>query len=188
MKNKISKTEQKKNTTIQAIKNVQDELGSLFNTSVIAFTSIDDGNSVIDFAKQFADVYASNNVKCLVMDANLYKPLLGLKETDKIIKSTGCVDMISYSQRKYPYEFFKDQKFISEIEKYKKEYSHILLVLPNVFEHKEMSILKDVIDCSLLICRKDEDNREVVYNAVSYLKDNDLKLAKVVVLSYYYVK
>ena len=55
---------------------LQNEIGVYFDTKVIGVTSIKLDEVAAAFAKGFADAYKKNGAKVLIIDANLYSPLL----------------------------------------------------------------------------------------------------------------
>lgn len=167
---------------------LQNQIGVSFNTGVIVVTSIRNDELAASFAKALADTYAHNGAKALLLDANLYNPCLkGLlaledKEALKPIELSDKVSAILMDKEIYPSDVYKSGDIQKLIEDNKKEFEHIIVLVPSVKEHKELMLLKEVTDAIILVAQKNLTRKESIYNAASFFLENKLPLAKTVVL------
>ncbi|MBO4668103.1 MAG: hypothetical protein J5666_08295, partial [Bacilli bacterium] len=86
------------------------------------------------------------------------------------------------SKETYPSEVLKGgivQRIISEN---KDNYDHFVVLVPSIKEHKEISLLKDVVTAIVLVAQKNVTKKEHIYNAIQYCAVNKLPLAKTVIL------
>lgn len=177
---------------IDRITTLQNEIGVNCSTKVIAITSIKGDDLAVAFAKAFANAYSVNNEKTLIIDANLYNPLLRhlLKEGEEGDNSLGYritqVDektgAVCLNKETYPSEVLKGglvQKIIKENED---KYDHFVILVPEIKEHKEIILLSDVITALVLVVLKNVTKKEHIYNAIQYCAYNKLPLAKTVIL------
>ena len=178
--------------TIDRITTLQNEIGVSFSTKVIAITSIKDDALAVSFAKAFAGAYSVNNERTLIIDANLYNPLLrhALKDSEggnrndgyRVTFVDGKTNAVCLSKETYPSEVLKGgivQRIISEN---KDNYDHFVVLVPSIKEHKEISLLKDVVTAIVLVAQKNVTKKEHIYNAIQYCAVNKLPLAKTVIL------
>lgn len=177
--------------TIDRLTSLQNEIGVSFSTKVIAITSINDDSLAVAFAKAFASAYSVNNERTLIIDANLYNPLLrrALKENDgersggyKVTFVDGKTNAVCLQKETYPSEVLKGgivQKIINENQG---NYDHFVVLVPSIKEHKEIVLLKDVLTAIVLVAQKDVTKKEHIFNAIQYCAANQLPLAKTVVL------
>ncbi len=177
--------------TIDRLTTLQNEIGVVFSTKVVAITSIRNDELAVSFAKAFASAFSFNNNKTLIIDANLFNPLLGRllgnnesKEEDgqKKISVDERTDAICLGKETYPSEVYKSgliQKIIKENEK---QYDHFVILVPEIKEHKELLLLKDVVTSVILLVQKDVTKKEHIYDAINYCAYNKLPLAKTVIL------
>ena len=175
---------------------LQNEITVGFNTKVIAITSIKNDDLAAAFAKGFAEAYSLNGAKSLIIDANLYNPCLdailnkGEKqsidvETDEDLKMINVdknVDAYCLNKETYPSEVYKSQRIHKLIEDNKEAYDHFIVLVPSVKEHKEIVLLSDILDTSILVVRKNVTKKEHIFNAVQFFELNKLPLAKTVIL------
>lgn len=177
--------------TIERLTTLQNEIGISFSTKVVAITSIKHDELAVAFAKAFASAYSANGAKTLVIDANLYNPLLSRLLSDlegetengyRTLIIDGQTTAICLPKEIYPSEVYKSglvQKIISENER---EYDHFVVVVPEIKDHKEIVLLKDVVTSIILLTQKDVTKKEHIYNAIQYCAINKLPLAKTMVL------
>lgn len=188
-------TSKDKEEKIKALTTLQNEISVSFPTKIVAIAGIKDDELAAYFAKAFADAYSANGSTSLIIDANLYdqklRTIIGgsdsveVKEDGKekqflfVDKNTEawCLD-----NEIYPSTVYKSGVIQKTINDNKDKYDHFILIVPSIKEHKEMSLLKDVIDSIILISQKNVTLKEHIYYAIQYLYENNLPLAKTVVL------
>lgn len=188
-------TSKDKEEKIKALTTLQNEISVSFSTKVVAIAGIKDDELAAYFAKAFADAYSANGSTSLIIDANLYnqklKSIIGsddsveVKEEGKekqflfVDKNTEawCLD-----NEVYPSTVYKSGIIQKTINDNKDKYDHFILIVPSIKEHKEVSLLKDVIDSIILVSQKNVTLKEHIYYAIQYLRENKLPLAKTVVI------
>lgn len=177
--------------TIERITTLQNEIGVLCSTKVIAITSIKNDDLAVAFAKAFAGAYSVNNEKTLLIDANLYNPLLrhALKEAEgeksegyRITRVDDNTNAVCLNKETYPSEVLKGGLVQKIIEENKNGYDHFVVLVPAIKDHKEIVLLKDVITAVVLVAQKNVTKKEHIYNAIQYCAANQLPLAKTVIL------
>lgn len=175
---------------------LQNEISVSFPAKITAVTSIKDDNLAASFAKAYALTYAHNGFKALIIDANLYNPCLeGLlggsdaevsvdkkEESYKFISINEKVSAICLNKNTYPSNVYKAGVIQKFVEDNKEEYSHVVVLVPSVEEHKEVILLKEVIDSIILVTQKNVTKKGHIYNAGAFFHEASLPLAKVVVL------
>ena len=179
---------------------LQNEINVYFDTNIIAFVSIDSDSLTAVLAKAFADTYALNKSSALIIDANLYNPCLeGLftKQDDSVAivgkqeKLDGQyqvnilndkVGYISIEKQIYPGNILKDKVVHKMINEWQKIYEHIIILVPSIKEHKEILLLSDIINTSLLIVKRNVTKKEDIFNAVEFFRVNELPLAQTIVV------
>ena len=184
-----------KEEKIKALTTLQNEISVSFPTKVVAIAGIKDDELAAYFAKAFADAYSANGSASLIIDANLYNQKLNsiiggddsveVKEEGKekqflfVDKNTEawCLD-----NEIYPSTIYKSGVIQKTINDNKDKYDHFILIVPSIKEHKEISLLKDVIDSIILVSQKNVTLKEHIYYAIQYLRENELPLAKTVVI------
>lgn len=175
---------------------LQNDIGVSFETKIIGVTSIKNDPMAAAFAKAFADTYAHNGTRALIVDANMYNPSLeGLvgqadvevvdgetKEEYKIQELSENVSMICLKKEIYPSEVYKTGIVQKIIEEYKEQFDHIIVLVPAIKEHKEVVLLKDVLNAIILVAQKNVTRKESIYNALVYFQKEGLPIAKTVIL------
>ena len=180
----------------KSLTTLQNEITVGFDTKVIAITSIKNDDLAADFAKAFAEAYSLNGAKSLIIDANLYNPCLeGILnnseesnidvETDENLKMVNVdknVDAYCLNKETYPSEVYKSQRIHNLIKDNDGKYDHFIVLVPSIKEHKEIILLNDILDASILVVRKNVTKKEHIFNAVQFFEVNKLPLAKTVIL------
>ena len=177
---------------IESFTVLQNEMSVGFNNKVIAITTFEKDDIAAAFAKALGEVFVINKSKVLVIDANLYKPsldqLLGennsnAKDEIKVNHIGDNFDVISLNKEIYPPEIYKDGTIQKIILDSKEKYDHIILIVPTIKEHKEIYLLKDMIDAVILLCQKNITKRKDIYLASEFFIENNIPLAKTVVIA-----
>lgn len=173
---------------------MQNEIEVSFNTQVVAITSINRDDYAAAFAKGFADTYALHNSKVLIVDANLYNPVLkelidnaGIEtkksnEEDNIIALNESVSLLSLAKATYPPEIYKGGTIHKIIEENKDKFDHFVILTPSIKEHKELVLLNDVVNSVILLTQRNITKRKDIFEAIRYCAYSKLPLAKTVVL------
>ena len=172
---------------------LHNEVSVSFETKIIAITSTNDDKLASAFALSFANAYSKNGNKCLVVDANLYNPVLkdqagvdievsGAEDDYQLTKVDDNVDAVCLNKETYPSDVFKNGKIHRIINENKDNYDHIIVLVPSIKEHKEVSLLKDLINAILLVTQKNSTRKADIYNAAIYFSEEKLPLAKTIVL------
>ena len=178
------------------ITKLQNEISVSFPTKVVAIAAIKDDDLSACFAKAFADAYSANGDTSLIIDANLYnqklRGIIGNQDLDVEAKEQGKekqfisidknTDAWCLDNEIYPSTVYKSGLIQKTINDYKEKYNHFIVIVPSIKEHKEISLLGDVIDSIVLITRKNVTLKEHIYYAIQYLYENNLPLAKTVIL------
>ena len=204
-------SEEKRNIMISSLLNVksddelfnkltvlQNEISVGYDTKVVAVTSIKGDEITAAFSKAFADTYGLNGSKALIIDANLYNPCLtkllndGEDEADveigdsnkeyKISIINDKVQALALSKQIYPSELFKSGLIQKAINEHKDEYDHFVIIVPAIKEHKEIFLLADIIESIVLLSIRSVTTKKDIFEAIQFLKSNNLPLAKTVVL------
>lgn len=177
---------------IKELTTLQNEISVGYSTKVVAITSINKDDLASAFAKAFAEVYSYNHSKTLIIDANLYNPCLKglLKDNSNSAKADDQelvfiddnTSALILNKEIYPSEVFKSGCIQKAIKDNKDKYDHFIILVPNIKDHKEIVLLKDVITASILITQKNITKKEKIFDAISFFKENNLPLAKTVLL------
>ena len=189
-----------KESVLDSITVLQNEINVGYNTKVIAVTSIENDALAAGFAKAMSDGYVRNSSSALIIDANMYNPklseLLKLengKEDDLLVEdgsSVGGYQQVSLSKKNavicvnkqvYPGEAYKNKAIHKLIKDNEGLYEHFIVLVPSIKDHKEIYLLKDIIDCIVLVTRRNYTKKKDIFEAAQFCRDNKLPLAKTVV-------
>ena len=189
-------TSKDKEDKIKALTTLQNEISVSFPTKVVAIAGIKDYELAAYFAKAFADAYSANGSTSLIIDANLdnqkLRGIIGNQDLDVETKEQGKekqfisidknTDAWCLDNEIYPSTIYKSGVIQKTINDNKDKYDHFILIVPSIKEHKEISLLKDVIDSIILVSQKNVTLKEHIYYVIQYLRENELPLAKTVVI------
>ena len=179
---------------LEKLTTLQNEISVSYNNKVIVITSLEYDELAAAFAKAFADAFVKNGSSALLVDANLYEPHLGKLlsvptqklgkeetklEVNKLSDKLGvvCLDKVTY-----PAEAYKSGLLEELIEANKETYEHVVILMPSVKKHKEVSLLSKVLDSVLLLCRRDVSTKGDIFYALQYLAGEHLPVSKTVIL------
>lgn len=180
---------------IDSLTKLQNEMCVSFPAKVVAIAAIKDDDLSAYFAKAFADAYSANGFTSLIIDANLYnqklKSIIGSDDGVEV-KEEGREKQFLFVDKNteawcldneiYPSTVYKSGIIQNTINDNKDKYDHFILIVPSIKEHKEISLLKDVVDSIILVSQKNVTLKEHIYYAIQYLRENELPLAKTVVI------
>ena len=172
---------------LQSLVDMQNEIGVGFDMKVLAITSIHNDKMAAAFAKAFADVFAHNGSSSLIIDASLYKPSLA-----GVLGLTGCthelrvlndkISVLCSDKEVYPSKLFREKEVQRVIEENKRNFDHIIVLVPAVREHKEIALLKGVIDSAIIVTQRNITQKKDIFDAACFFQAEDLPLSKVVIL------
>ena len=174
-------------STFERMTVLQNEISVSYNTKVLGITSINDNELSCAFAAAFAKSYAKNGAKTLIIDANLYCPTVAkffAKEDAKENEITALDEKISFIHMKqeiYPSETYKAGTIHQFVEN-AKDFDHILILVPSIRDHKEVSLLQNILDSMMLVVQKNVTRKCRIYDAAAYCAQENIPLSKVVVL------
>ncbi len=169
---------------------LQNEISVEYNTKVLVVTSIDEDDIAAVFAKAMSEAYLANGSNVLLIDANLYNPLLktyiqgseGSSEgTD--IQSLGEKNGAVFMKKEtYPSIVYKSGCIEQLIKDNSEKYEHIIVLVPSIKEHKEIVLLRDVIDSVLLVTRRNVTKKGDIFYALSFCAEEKIPVSKTVIL------
>lgn len=181
---------------------LQNEINVTHDTKVIAVTSIENDLLTAAFANALALTYAFNDSKTMIIDANMYNPSLNevlcdsnssdvcvLENNDnkselahETTKVNENLDALCFDKQVYPGNVFKSKVIQDILKKEGSKYEHFIILVPSIKEHKEVSLLKDVLKSIVLVVRKDVTKKKDIYEAISFFREAELPLAKTVII------
>lgn len=181
---------------------LQNEVGVSFDSNVIAIASITSDKLSAAFAKAYADTFALNGSKVLIIDANMYNPslatLLGSSTEDDVLTTSldvhsapiqselqqieENVSLLTMSQEIYPSHIYRNGDVAAMIEEKKASFDHIVVIVPSVKNHKEVQLLEGIIDSLLLVVRRSVETKKDIFEAACFFQEAKLPLAKAVIL------
>ena len=184
----------------KAITVLQNEISVGFSTKVIAICGVDNDKLATAFAKALADSFGMNKSSCLIIDANLYNPYLpyfiGKQQNDNLVEikddRTNNQFNMTYIDKKihaicmkkeiYPSTVYKSGAIQRMIKDEEKIYDHFIIIVPSIKNHKEVFLLKNVITSIVMVTQKNVTIKKHIYEAIQFFNENELPLAKTVVL------
>ena len=159
---------------------LQNEISVDFDTKVIAVTSINKDTLAASFAKGLGDAFVANGSSALVIDANLYNPILNDLLADK--RAYKGAKVISLNKNIYPALEYKNGVVHNVIKENNNSYEHFIVIVPSIKDHKEVSLLGDILNSLIIVTQKNVTKRKDVFNAHAYCYETKLPLAKTVIL------
>ena len=137
-----------------------------------------------------------------MIDANLYNPSLdgyiqkynnedtfSLVEKSQSLKGNSIetrignkAKTISLDKQVYPGNTYKDKVVHKLVQDNKNLYEHIIILVPSIKQHKDVVLLSDVVNTSLLVVKRNVTRKEDIYNAIQFYSANQLPLAKTIVV------
>lgn len=184
----------------KAITVLQNQISVGFNTKVIAVCGVNNDKLAAAFAKALVDSFSQNKSSCLLIDANLYNPCLSemvgahkvesfleFKDTHsnnnfRMAHINNNVQAVCMNSEIYPSNTYKSGAIQRMIKDEEKVYNHFIVIMPSVKDHKEIYLLKDVVDAIILVTQKNVTIKKHIYEAIQFFNENKLPLANTVVL------
>ncbi len=167
---------------------LQNDIASLSSTKVIAVVPVDESDLAAAFAEAMRITYEENGSKTMLIDANLYHPclrsLLGNSYSsatdqghEKMLPSVYCFDTVVY-----PGDFYKSGEVQKKIKDGTSEYDRVIVITSEIREHKELALLANCLDTTVLVARRGFTKKEDVFNAISFLGAEKIPVSRVVIL------
>ena len=175
----------------KSLTTLQNEMAVGFETKVIAISSVKNDSISAAFAKGLADAYALNKENVLLIDANLYNPSLEKVLGDDEAKQEGeyrihdfgeGVSALYLEKQVYPGEIYKSGAIQKIVKEQSPKYKHIVIITPSIKEHKEIVLLRDIIQSIILVSERNVTLKKHIYEACAFFAEEKLPLAKTVVL------
>lgn len=173
----------KESKTFKEISSLQSDLCIAYDTKVVLVTSANDDYLAAAFSKAFANAYALNGKKALVIDANFYNPQLsGMlhlsndSENDSAFNNVfnleENIDVVCSKKEEYPGETIKSDAVGKLINENKDNYDHIIVIAPNLKEHEDALFFTKDAGCVLLTTKRNVTTKSLVYKSIQLFKDN----------------
>ena len=181
---------------LEKLKTLQNEISVAYDTKVLAVTSLGEDDLACAFAEALAEAYVHNGERVLLIDANLYNPclinVLGLEnepgyrehsnETMKVYPNGDNAAYVFMSKETYPSGLYKKKTIQDFIAKEESNYDHFVVLMPNIKEHKEIALLKDVFDSTLVVTRRNVTKKGDIFYALQFMTEVQMPVSKTVVL------
>ena len=191
----------KKDELFESLVTLQNEINVGHDTKVIAVTSIENDLLSASLAKALALTYSFNDSKTLIIDANMFNPSLEkvLDDSEEVnisILNQGDenlsirhqttsinenLDAVCFVKETYPGNVFKSQIIQKMIEN-EGQYEHFIIIVPSIKEHKEIELLREVVQSIVLVVQKSVTKKKDIYEAIAFCQTRQLPLAKTVIV------
>ena len=184
--------ERNKNLSESIIK-TQNNINIYGDSYVIAITAPKDDLALTLSSYALSKIYASKNARTLLVDCNMYNPMLrdvinssnnklclnnildkNINFNDAITHIWDNLDVVFCDTKDYPTEIFKSEEYLNFIESVKTTYEHVVLIMPTVIEHQDMLLVKTIIGSSLLVVRRNRVSKKMLFDAVQFLTANNM--------------
>lgn len=184
--------ESNKNLSESIIK-IQNNINIYGDSHVIVITAPKDDLALALSSYALSKIYASKNAHTLLVDCNMYNPMLrdvinssnnkqclnnildkDINFNDVITHISDNLDVVFCDKKDYPTEIFKSEEYLNFIESVKEIYEHVVLIMPTVIEHQDMLLIKTIIGSSLLVVRRNRVSKKMMFGAVQFLTTNDM--------------
>ena len=178
---------EKDDQLFERIVTLQNEIGASFDNKVTAIASVSGDEIPANFARAYADAFARNGSSVLLIDANMYNPVLkdilgGEGDAEKPAKISDKVSAIYFQKEIYPSNVLKAGAVHDVVKKYGEEFEHIVILVPSIKKHKEVVLLKDILGSFIILAQRNRTRKGDIYNAIQYCALEQLPLAKVTIL------
>lgn len=183
---------EKDNPVYNQIIELQNKLSVFSTGKIICVSSLDFDLCAAGFGKAMADIYDANGEATLLIDANLYNPLLKstLKEiageneetTENKIKFGEKSVGVSFKKETYPVEAIKEKIINGIIKKEGKNYQRIIVVVPDLNKHEDIVLFKEICEYFLVIVRKSETPRKEINKAINFAEEKGLQNFRFVIM------
>ena len=152
-------------------------------SKIIAVTSALDYYYEVILSYYLAKAYVEHNKKTIIIETNFSSELhevidiVGeqIKDDSKEVKKLSSgVDIVFAKETKFNAEELHSKEFQELIEKSKKTYDYIILLVAPLKTNNDLFALNNVIDVSILVAKKDKTVLSDLYQMVEQIKDNKL--------------
>lgn len=152
-------------------------------SKIIAITSALDYCYEVVLSYYLAKSYVEHNKKTIIIETHFSNEFRGvidivgeqIKDDNKeVIKLSSGVDVIFAKETKFNAEELHSKEFKELIEKSKKTYDYIILLVAPLNINNDLFALNKVIDVSILVAKKDETVLTDLCEVVKKIKDNNL--------------
>ena len=174
--------------SIKAFTTFQNEISIAHNTKVVAIAAVDEDDLASAFAFALSATYESNGSSALLVDANLYDPKLKdmLKpngaENGKVFALSEKTGAVFMNKEIYPSNIYKEGVIHGFAKEGLNTFEHIIIIVPAVKFHKEVSLLSNIIDSVVLVTRRDVTKKRDIYESLQFLASEKLPVSKTVIL------
>ncbi len=143
-------------------------------------------------SKMIADTFARDGEKVLLIDACMHDSKLDkfygvtnvktlsqmaaeeLNNNDLLIKINDCLDLVIAGYTNYPTKVLQSRQFYQFINESKDRYDRIILLLPPILKYQDIFLLKDNLECVVLVGKKNETKIADIKRAIELLLSRDL--------------
>lgn len=171
----------------ESVIQVQNNINIYGDSKIIAISSPRNDYHSVVAAKAIGEVYAMQEQSSLIIDCNMYNPVLSeifalestvfINDVSKGLKPHSINDYLNIvlaNKTIYPTNILSSNEFQSFIMDCKQKYDHIILVMPSLVEHQDILILKDIITSCVLVALKKKTNRHDLFDCIQLLNNHDL--------------
>ena len=152
-------------------------------SKIIAITSALDYCYEVVLSYYLAKSYVEHNKKTIIIETHFSNEFRGVidivgeqikDDSKEVIKLSSGVDVIFAKETKFNAEELHSKEFKELIEKSKKTYDYIILLVAPLKTNNDLFALNKVIDVSILVAKKDETVLTDLCEVVKKIKDNNL--------------
>ena len=152
-------------------------------SKIIAITSALDYCYEVVLSYYLAKSYVEHNKKTIIIETHFSNEFRGVidivgeqikDDSKEVIKLSSGVDVIFAKETKFNAEELHSKEFKELIEKSKKAYDYIILLVAPLKTNNDLFALNKVIDVSILVAKKDETVLTDLCEVVKKIKDNNL--------------
>ncbi len=152
-------------------------------SKIIAITSALDYCYEVVLSYYLAKSYVEHNKKTIIIETHFSNEFRGVidivgeqikDDSKEVIKLSSGVDVIFAKETKFNAEELHSKEFKELIEKSKKTYDYIILLVTPLKTNNDLFALNKVIDVSILVAKKDETVLTDLCEVVKKIKDNNL--------------
>lgn len=174
----------KQDGTVAAdIKTLQNELNINYKSNSICITSI--GNDYLGalFGAVFSQVYTLNGKGNSLIELNSFNPqlesIISSAEKESYLQKLNQLSLKNYD---YSSESFNSPEFDEILKKTSKKGEKLIILGPDISEHDDVSLLKEKIDCYLIVVQKNSTMKSTIYKTIQLLKGKGIENFAFVIL------
>lgn len=163
------------------------------NNKVLGIVSVEDELYSAAIAKALVEFYEIHEEKTLLLNVNMHNDIMPIvfegKDYQVLEKMTlgktskeGFAIYKTLGLEEFSSEVLHSEEFKAYMQKVREHYDHVVLMLPPIPEYRDVLLLKDVMDCAVLITKRDRTEVSKIYECVNFLKKNEIPLATISVV------